>query len=330
MHGLYLLWWVQEKQVSAATVASLLAAGNLALMLCEVPTGWFADRFGHRASLLAGSALQIAGMLCCWLGEGVAGVAVACLLVAIADAFRSGADQALVYRSCVALGREADFQRLEARSNAAELAALLGLLVSGGFIVQTWGFAAGWIAETALASVGLVLAWAMTEAPLALSGDEETAAGDTLRALLCSGVTSIIAPFACLSALAAGAAFIVQTREDAGAVAITAIVGLLTLAEAGGSTLAARTRNGGARQQLVLLVAGLALCATALVVPGFLHVAAGALAFLSGLAEPLRDAAVQRFAPDGARARAASLASACDMALAAATLPLAGYWRGRR
>jgi hypothetical protein len=331
MHGLYLLWWVQEQQISAAAVASLMAAGNFVLMLCEVPTGWFADRFGHRASLILGSALQIVAMLWCWLGEGAAGVAIACVLVAIADAFRSGSDQALVYRSCLALEREADFQRLEARSNAAELGALLGLLVAGGVIVQTWGFAAGWIAETALAAVGLAIACAMTEPPAEDSHDDDDTNGrDDMRTLLATGIMRIIAPVACLGGLAGAAAFIVQSREDVGAIAVTALVAMLTLAEAAGSILAVRTRNGGARQQVLLLTAGIALCAAAAVLPGFFPVTVGGLAFLSGLAGPLRDTAIQRVAPDGARARAASLASACDMAVSALTLPLAGYWRMRR
>ena len=69
MHGLYLLWWVQEKQMSPAIVAAVLAADDLALMGLELPTGGFADRFGHRASLMAGSFVQVMGMLC----EGASG-----------------------------------------------------------------------------------------------------------------------------------------------------------------------------------------------------------------------------------------------------------------
>ena len=84
-------------------------------MALEVPTGWFADRFGYRRSLILGSLLQVAGMICCWLADGIPGLVAACLLVAVADAFRSGADQALLYRTCVAIGREPEFQRIEAR-----------------------------------------------------------------------------------------------------------------------------------------------------------------------------------------------------------------------
>ena len=118
MHGLYLLWWVQEKHVSAATVALILALGDLALMALEVPTGFFADTFGHRKSLIAGSAVQVAGMLLCWLGQGVPGLLAASLLVGLGDAFRSGADQALLYRTCVALDCETYFQRIQGRTYA--------------------------------------------------------------------------------------------------------------------------------------------------------------------------------------------------------------------
>jgi MFS family permease len=116
MHGLYLLWWVQERQLPAASVAAVLAAGDLAIALLEVPTGWLADRFGHRASLMLGSLVQVVGMLCCWLAHGMPALVAASLLVALGDAFRSGADQALLFRTCAAIGREADFQRIEART----------------------------------------------------------------------------------------------------------------------------------------------------------------------------------------------------------------------
>ncbi len=39
MGGLYLLWWVQEKHLPPFVVATILAAGDFALMLLEVPTG---------------------------------------------------------------------------------------------------------------------------------------------------------------------------------------------------------------------------------------------------------------------------------------------------
>jgi hypothetical protein len=332
MHALYLLWWVQEKHVSPAAVAAVMAGGNVTLMLAELPTGWFADRFGHRASLILGSALQVVAMLWCWLGEGVVGLTIASGLVAIADAFRSGADQALVYRSCVALDRESDFQRLEARANAAELCGLLTLLLAGGVIVGTWGFAAGWIAETALCAVGFGIACAMTEPPSHADAAEEAASAATgaERRPSSRRIALIIGPAACLGALAGAAAFVAQTASDATMAGVTALVAVLTIAEAAGSLLSAHVREAGAGQQIALAAAGAAIWTVALVVPAAFTPAVALLAFLFGLAEPLRDTAVQRAVPDGARARAASLASACATAAEAIALLLAGMWSRRR
>src|SRR5688572_27169506 len=101
----------------------------------------------------------------CWLGQGIPGLIAASVLVALGDAFRSGARQALLYRSCVALHQEGAFQTIEARTDALERLALVGLVLAGGAIVETFGFVAGWIAETMLCTIGLALACAMTEPP---------------------------------------------------------------------------------------------------------------------------------------------------------------------
>ena len=63
--------------------------------------------------------------------------------------------------------------------------------------------------------------------------------------------------------------------------------------------------------------------------PAFVAVVV-ALSFLAGLAYPLRAAAIQRAVPDEVRARAASVASACDMAIKLIALPLAGAYRARK
>ena len=129
-------------------------------------------------------------MLCCWLGQGVSGVLAASLLVAVGDVFRSGADQALLYQSCAVLDRHHEFQKIEATARTVQLAAMVGLVLAGGAIVERWGFGAGWFVETALCAVGLIIACAMVEPPA--RGDESEseaaatpqAADSTPRAVL--------------------------------------------------------------------------------------------------------------------------------------------------
>ena len=328
MHGLYLLWWVQEKQVPPATVAAILAAGDLALLCLELPTGWFADRVGHRASLIAGSAVQVVGMIWCWLGAGVPGLVTATVLVALGDAFRSGADAALVYRTCHALNREEEFQAIEARANAVELGAIVALVLTGGFIVTTWGFAAGWIAETALCGVGLLIAMAMIEPPAAEPQEPRGANGAARGPSL--ALAMLVLPTGLLVAIASAASFLAQTSGIRDAETLTWLVAMFTLAEAAGSMTAGCVARTGAGGLTMLCVLGAGcfgvsmLCAPA-AVPMVL-----VLAYLTGLAEPLRASAIQQMATDTARARAASIANACDMALMLIVLPLSARFWSRR
>src|SRR5688572_26487597 len=250
MHGLYLLWWIQEKEMSPSLVAAILAAGDIALMCLELPTGWFADRVGHRASLITGSVVQVAAMLWCWLGDGFVSLVGASMLVALSDAFRSGADQALVYRTCRALEREETFQAIEARANAVELGALVCLVLAGGVIVETWGFAAGWMAETILCSVGVVLACAMVEPPPGDEADDERDASTRPARIFSLPVALLILPAALLGAIGSTAAFIAQTGGDSDAARMTVLVALITLAEALGAVVAARLPHAGLRAQV--------------------------------------------------------------------------------
>jgi hypothetical protein len=323
MDGLYLLWWTQEKGMSPALVAATMAAGDLALMALEVPTGWFADRFGSRRSLILGSLLQVAGMICCWLADGVAGLVGACLLVAIADAFRSGADQSLLYRTCVVIGREPEFQRIEARSRSVQVVSLALLVVAGGAIVTQWGFAAGWLAETTLCALGAVISFAMIEPPAA--DEEEDQDASPLRATVpWRLVALLILPLAFLDAAASTGSFVLQTTGDRSPVAVTLLVALVTLSDAAGSAIATRLPALGVRTQLAVAAVGLVIVVAALIVPAALVPATLALSFGTGVLHPLRAAAIQRLASDGVRARAASAASACDMALSTLFLLLAG------
>jgi hypothetical protein len=302
----------------------VLAAGDLALLALELPTGRFADRYGHRASLILGSLIQVVAMVCCWLGRGVPELVAASVLVAVGDAFRSGANEALLYRSCVALGREEAFQRIEGRAETTTLVALVAMTLAGGAIATMWSVAAAWVVETAFCFAGLVMACAMTE-PAAAADDSDEGRG-ARRTLITRQMAALIVPSSLLGAAASAAGFLAQTGEsEIGP--ITLLVAGITLAEAAGAAIAARMPATGARGQMVLAALTALLCSVAIVLPFSFNVVLMALCVVDGMSGPLRSAAIQRIVADDVRATAASLANACDMALSTLTLPLVGAWR---
>jgi hypothetical protein len=143
-------------------------------------------------------------------------------------------------------------------------------------------------------------------------------------------VALIIVPLAFLDAAGSAGSFLVQTTSDRSPVAVTLLIALITLADAAGSVLATRLPAVGVRVQLAAAAVGSLLVALALAIPAALVPATIALSFAIGVLHPLRAAAIQQLATDGIRARAASAASACDMALSTLFLLLAGGLLARR
>jgi hypothetical protein len=104
----------------------------------------------------------------------------------------------------------------------------------------------------------------------------------------------------------------------------------MTLAEAAGAFVAARTSGCGSRALWLLASGGVATFGAALALPSGILVAAVVSSFILGLMHPLRATLLQRETADCARARVASMASACDVAFASIAVSLAGGWRHRR
>jgi hypothetical protein len=142
-------------------------------------------------------------------------------------------------------------------------------------------------------------------------------------------VAVLILPLAFLDAAGSTGSFLLQTTGDRSPAAVTLLVALITLADAAGSALATRLPAMGARMQLTTALLGSLVVFAALMVPRALVPATLALSFGTGVLHPLRAAAIQRIASDGIRARAASAASACDMALSTVFLLLAGGFISR-
>jgi hypothetical protein len=179
-----------------------------------------------------------------------------------------------------------------------------------------------------LCGVGLAIACAMEEPPreevrtFAEQPSRTNSARIEYRSLIAA-----IAPAAVLGGAVSACSFFAQTTAGNHPAFVTFLVAALTAAEAAGSALAARLPMVQWRVQIQLAALGaiLLMAITTALIP-----AAVVLAFLAGVAQPLRAASIQRLAADHIRARAASAASACDMALTALVLPLTGLWVGRR
>jgi predicted MFS family arabinose efflux permease len=334
-HGLYWLWATVHQGIPMASATMAVAAGDLALLVLEVPTGVFADRLGAKRSLVLGSASQVVGLLLFWRARSAPTLVAAALTIALGDAFRHGADQALLYRSCAALGQPETFGRRFARAEAWALATVVGLTALGGWIVDRAGFDLAWALDVVLSLAGLALALAMTDLPATSGqpeGEEEGAAPPALASLAGRLPWGILVPVTLVGTLGSVAELFTQTtsRGGLGAQMVALVIAGALLLEALGAALVARGAvpiHPRALDAVALAsVACLALTALspAAIVPALIVLFLGA-----GMSPAIRGALVQRGAADSERATVASAASAVDMLGIAVGLPLAAWLHGR-
>lgn len=126
----FFLYFLEHMEIAA--VLRLEAIYYFWVVLLEVPSGYFSDRFGRRLTLLiANTALLVAYMIF-FFGDGFATFVVAQMFLATGLAFNSGTDTSLHYDSLATLGREDEFDTREAVvARNAMLASGLAALIGG-------------------------------------------------------------------------------------------------------------------------------------------------------------------------------------------------------
>jgi MFS family permease len=103
-------YW-ESRGVTLSQGLLLQAIFAFAIMLAEIPSGYLADVLGRKTSIVLGGAARVVGVMCYCFGYGFWAFLAAEILLAIALAFDSGADEALLQDTLLELGRPGDFKK---------------------------------------------------------------------------------------------------------------------------------------------------------------------------------------------------------------------------
>jgi MFS family permease len=107
---------------------------SIAMVITELPSGYLADSWGCRRTLLFGSIMGTLGILIYSLSSDFYSFMVAEIILGIGFSFVSGADSALLYDSLKAEGRAADYVKYEGRITSAGNFAEALAGVAGGLL----------------------------------------------------------------------------------------------------------------------------------------------------------------------------------------------------
>lgn len=107
---------------------------SLAVVAFEFPTGYFADRIGHREALIAGSVFGAFSWVLHALSSGFYTLLAAEIVLALAIALRSGADSALLYESVAVAGITDSYKHTENKMTMISAASEASGALLGGFL----------------------------------------------------------------------------------------------------------------------------------------------------------------------------------------------------
>lgn len=113
------IFWKDEIGMSLAQVMWLQAIFGAVVVAFEFPTGYLADRFGYRLSMLIGAVFSVFGWTAYASGASFGAMIVGEVLLGIGFAFTSGADSALLFASLERRGGPARYRQWEGRVRAA-------------------------------------------------------------------------------------------------------------------------------------------------------------------------------------------------------------------
>jgi hypothetical protein len=132
--AIFPLFWVDDLHMSIGTMLSVQAFFGFVIALCEFPSGYVADRLGHRTALVSGSAIVLLGWALYSVASSLLSVIAAETVLGVGFSLISGADSALLYESLLQRGQEQQFAPWYARMR------FYGQLAEGSA-----SLAAGWL-----------------------------------------------------------------------------------------------------------------------------------------------------------------------------------------
>jgi hypothetical protein len=108
--------------LSFEQIGFLVSASLTAILLFEIPTGSFADIYGKKTSIIIGSFVSLIGLGFLAFGSDFLVFAIGFVLLGIGRAFRSGAENALLYDWLSSVDRQHEYTKHQSRLQAAFVA----------------------------------------------------------------------------------------------------------------------------------------------------------------------------------------------------------------
>jgi MFS family permease len=125
-----------ERGINETELVLILMCWSGAVLIGEVPTGWFADRFGAKRSFFMGSFIKLISIILLIFAAEPWMFFLASALNGLSVTFFSGADEALLYESLKLSNDEDKMDRVMGNIQSATFLTLIVTVLIGSYIAQ--------------------------------------------------------------------------------------------------------------------------------------------------------------------------------------------------
>ena len=152
----------QDNGLGMSQIFLLKSIYSLAMVVAELPSGYLADVWGCRRTLLIGAVMGTIGIIIYSISSDFASFAVAEVILGVGFSFVSGADSALLYDSLKAEKRENEYIKFEGRITSAGNFAEALAGVAGG-LLATISFRTPYYFQIFIAAIAIPAAFFLKE-----------------------------------------------------------------------------------------------------------------------------------------------------------------------
>ncbi|MBW8331439.1 MAG: MFS transporter [Prolixibacteraceae bacterium] len=152
----------QDNGLSMSQIFLLKSIYSIAMVVAELPSGYLADVWGCRRTLLFGAVMGTIGIVIYSISSDFASFAVAEVILGVGFSFVSGADSALMYDSLKAENRESEYIKFEGQITSAGNFAEALAGVTGG-LLATISFRTPYYFQIFIAAIAIPAAFFLKE-----------------------------------------------------------------------------------------------------------------------------------------------------------------------
>ena len=175
----FILYFSQT--VPLRQVFFLEAVYYLSVFAFEIPSGYFSDRIGRKATLLLASVFFMSSYMLFFIGGSFAVLAAAEVLLAAGFAFVSGTDTSLHWSLLEAAGRSGEYGQREASLASKAFIVTAAASITGGLIATAGEYRLAYLLSFAFAAVNLLVLLFISETATAESSKGTEKPGKQLK-----------------------------------------------------------------------------------------------------------------------------------------------------